>query len=718
MADISGTDADQDLLGTIGDDGIQGFGGKDRLYAKAGNDQLFGGAGNDLLDGGLGADTMFGGSGDDIYRVDSAGDVVSEQTVAGVDDGGTERVQSSISFTLPTFVEILTLTGTSAIDGTGNELANRIAGNGAANTLSGGVGNDLLFGGEGNDRLIGGAGNDYLDGGPGADLMSGGSGDDTYRVDDAGTIVSEETVAGADDGGLDTVHSSITFTLGAFVERLTLVGTAAVDGAGNDLANRIVGNQAANTVMGGGGDDSLAGGGGDDRLIGGAGRDGLSGGAGSDTFVLGPADATSTDHVWDFTAEDLVGIIPGTYGLSEGSLVVNDGTGKLVLDAAYFSTVSGSTRQGTESGHGQFLYNTTSRALMWDADGAGTSSSGVVLAVFNAGVVLDAAQFVMIAGNNAPGGIALSNAPVTENVAGAAIGAVTVQDVDGGDTHTFQISDSRFQIVAGTLKLADGVSLDFETEPTVALTISATDRGGLSTSQSFTITVKDVVAASFGGTPAGDNLAGTSEADILRGIAGNDVLRGLAGNDTLDGGDGGDTMVGGAGADALSGGAGIDTASYAGSSGGVNVNLATGAVSGGAATGDTLTGIENLAGSDFADTLTGNAGSNTLTGGAGGDALDGGGGIDSVSYAGSSAGVTVNLAIGAASGGHAAGDTLTGIENLIGSAFADTLTGNAGHNTLTGGAGADALDGGIGLDSASYAGSTAGVTVNLASGAA
>jgi Ca2+-binding RTX toxin-like protein len=195
----------------------------------------------------------------------------------------------------------------------------------------------------------------------------------------------------------------------------------------------------------------------------------------------------------------------------------------------------------------------------------------------------------------------------------------------------------------------------------------------------------------------------------LVGSAFTDVLTGNAGNNTL---------TGGAGGDVLDGGAGIDTASYAGSDAAVMVNLATGAASGGHATGDTSTNIENLVGSVFADTLTGNAGNNTLTGGAAGDVLDGGAGIDTASYAGSIAGVTVNLATGLASGGHAAGDMLTNIENMIGSVFADVLTGNAGNNTLTGGAGGDVLDGGAGIDMASYAGSDASVTVNLAAGAA
>ena len=87
-----------------------------------------------------------------------------------------------------------------------------------------------------------------------------------------------------------------------------------------------------------------------------------------------------------------------------------------------------------------------------------------------------------------------------------------------------------------------------------------------------------------------------------------------------------------------------------------------------------------------------------LAGGAGADALTGGAGIDTANYAGSAAGVTVNLATGATLGGDAQGDTFSGIEQVLGSAQGDTLTGDAGANTLWGGAGDDVLSGGAGAD--------------------
>jgi hemolysin type calcium-binding protein/Calx-beta domain-containing protein len=289
----------------------------------------------------------------------------------------------------------------------------QILGTEAAEDLIGGVmreqlygfgGNDRLYANGGDDQLYGGDGNDLLDGGTGADVMYGGAGDDLYRVDNLADIVSETTVPGVDDGGVDTVESTITYSLGAFLEKLTLKGTTAINGTGNDLANRLAGNDAANVLSGRGGDDLMLGNGGDDILIGGAGKDELWGGLGSDTFVFGVPDATSTDKVKDFTAadHDHVGIYANDYGLSLGHGLVDDGTGKLVLDPGYFAAVAGSAGvvQGTSTGHGQFVFSSTASTLtlMWDPDGAGPVH-GTALATFNSGVTLSAADFVVF---NAP----------------------------------------------------------------------------------------------------------------------------------------------------------------------------------------------------------------------------------------------------------------------------------------------------------------------------
>ena len=123
---------------------------------------------------GVPADRLIGGAGNDTFTTDSLSDVIVEQA-----NEGTDLINSSISYVLPANVEKLTLTGTAATSGTGNELGNTITGNAAANALDGGLGDDALTGGDGADTLTGGVGNDKLTGGLGADSIAGGIGDDT-----------------------------------------------------------------------------------------------------------------------------------------------------------------------------------------------------------------------------------------------------------------------------------------------------------------------------------------------------------------------------------------------------------------------------------------------------------------------------------------------------------------------------------------------------------
>ncbi|WP_294196722.1 glycosyl hydrolase [uncultured Sphingomonas sp.] len=264
---LNGTAGDDTLYGLGGDDYLRGGAGNDQLYGGTGNDWLYGGAGDDRLDGGSGTDTMQGDGGDDTYIVDNAGDRVIE--FAG---GGYDTVHTSVNYTLSDHVEALYLTGGARI-GTGNAQDNALYGTGGDDTLSGMAGDDVLrgyagddklYGGAGNDTLYGNEGNDYLDGGTGADVMDGGIGNDTYVVDHIGDRVIEYYANGL--GGVDTVLSSIDYTLGNNVENLTLTG-AAIAATGNALDNVIRGNALNNVITGGAGNDTLYGGGGADRFV-------------------------------------------------------------------------------------------------------------------------------------------------------------------------------------------------------------------------------------------------------------------------------------------------------------------------------------------------------------------------------------------------------------------------------------------------------------------
>lgn len=319
---------------------------------------LTGNSGNNVINGGIGKDTMIGGLGSDTYYVNASGDVVTEASNAG-----TDTVVSSVSYTLGSYVERLTLGGTSAINGTGNSLANLMIGNSAANALAGGTGNDMLIGGVGNDSLIGGVGSDI------------------YVVDAVGDRISETSTTLTE---IDTVKSSVTWTLGANLERLTLQGSSSIHGTGNALGNVLIGNGAANILSGGSGNDAVNGATGNDWIAGGAGNDVLTGGSGLDAFrFTSSLSATSNvDRMADFSAtEDRIDLDDAVFA---GIGVTG------ALDAAVF-------RAGTSAADAsdRVIYDDTSGKLFFDADGSG-GGAAILFATVTAGSDLTAADIFVI----------------------------------------------------------------------------------------------------------------------------------------------------------------------------------------------------------------------------------------------------------------------------------------------------------------------------------
>jgi Ca2+-binding RTX toxin-like protein len=329
------------------------------IKSGSGNDDLSGGDGNDTLDGGTGADNLIGGNGNDTYIVDNANDMIVEYFNQGID-----TVQSALTYTLKTNVENLTLTGTTAINGTGNTLNNTITGNSANNILTGLAGNDILNGGLGADTLIGGVGND------------------TYYVDNVADVVTENL-----NEGTDIVNSSVTYTLSNNIETLILTGTTAIDGTGNTLDNTITGNGANNTLIGAAGIDTLTGNAGNDILVGGLGNDLLTGGIGADIFRFN-APNEGLDNIQDFKVAELDIIQVSAAGFA-GGLVVG------TLAATQFISGAGITAPNSSSQ--RFIYNTTNGALFYDADGNGAVSSAVQIATLTGLPAIAANHIAIIA---------------------------------------------------------------------------------------------------------------------------------------------------------------------------------------------------------------------------------------------------------------------------------------------------------------------------------
>ncbi len=542
IGNLSGPLAATDITivnGSTGGQVINGTAGNDSLVGGADNDTINGLAGNDTIDGGRGADSMIGGTGDDLYFVENpGGDVVVEQQ-----NGGIDEVRSSLSgYTLPDWVENLTLAGNAAFSGTGNALDNVITGNTQGNQLSGFDGNDTLIGGGGGDFLVGGAGADsfvfdvapeanndssiadfevgadkiHLDANVMAALGASGNfsaGDARFFAaagansgHDADDRVIYNTTTGelwydADGSGsgfampIATINSGGGPSGGGTVTPLTATdivvdnGTATPGGqtingtAGNDS---LVGGAGNDTINGLAGADTLIGNAGDDRLDGGAGVDSLDGGLGNDTYIV-----TAGDVLTDAGGIDTV--------ISDASWT---------LGAAFENL----TLLGTAaSAQGNALDN-----ILIGSDANQSSINGR-------------------AGNDTMFGMG-GNDVFDMSLGGTS--SYGNDSIDGGagiDTVDFGGSSAQSAIVvdlaAGTLR-----------------------GGGTAGAGSATlVSIENVTGSQFN-----DRITGSSADNFVYAWIGNDTIDGGAGNDTLNGVSGSDSINGGAGNDLLTGGTEAD----------------------------------------------------------------------------------------------------------------------------------------------------------------
>ncbi|MFG6460092.1 calcium-binding protein [Roseateles sp. DXS20W] len=672
------------IRGTEGADSLTGSSDDDRLFGMGGNDTLTGDSGMDTLDGGAGVDSLVGGSGDDVYLVDDPADIVVEL----FSNEGFDRVESSATFTLPNYVEDLTLIGTAPINGTGNSLQNNLSGNDANNSLSGGAGNDWLYGFGGDDSLNGGTGGDF---------MQGGLGNDVYTVDSVlvlnanGEWVSGDQVRELEGEGTDAVLSSVSYQLSDYVENLTLTGSSGLTGTGNSLSNSLRGNGAGNRLEGRGGNDTIDGG---------AGADSMLGGAGDDLYYV---DAT-TDVVTELAGEGVDTVVSS------------------VTLAALASNVENLTLAGTSAlnGAGNGLDNLLTGNSGANRLDGGTGADTLVGGGGNDVYVVDQVGDVIteIAGggtDTVESSISYVLAPELENLTLLGSTAINGTGNSVANTLTGNSGANRLDGGAGVDSMIGGAGNDTYVVDVAGDTVTESSGGG-------TDTVESSVTYSLSVEVENLTLVGTSDINATGNSAAN-VLRGNAGRNTLNGGAGVDTMIGGVGDDIYvldvatdvvteNAGEGTDTIQ-------IGVTLATLAAN---VENVTLTGTSNInaTGNALANVLTGNSGANNLSGGDGDDTLIGGAGADTmvgglgndVFYVDATTDVvteasgqgtdtimsSVTLTVALAS--NVENVTLTGTSNLnaLGNALANVMTGNSGANNLSGGDGDDTLDGGAGID--------------------
>jgi Ca2+-binding RTX toxin-like protein len=689
------------VSGTAFADNLSGNGGDNWLWGIGGNDVLDGRGGNDLLEVGAGQTTVMGGAGTDSLSLFNNQDFVGGVVASLLLQGAAQTVNGSSTVNMS---GIENLSGSSYDDVlTGDGGNNVLAGREGADTLNGGdgddvllgdgsirmssfnnqggsgpiiqfeedpnlFGNDILNGGAGNDRLVGGGGDDLMEGEDGDDTLIGGSGQDVLRGrfgnDNLQGGLGADTLNGGEgndvfDGGegFDRVSMTILadneLLTGATVD-LAIVGQQDTGHGLDTLVNieHVSGTTFADILSGNGGDNWIWGQGGNDVLDGREGNDLLEVGAGQTTVAGG----LGTDSLSFYSNGAFAGGVVASLLLQGAAQTIN---GLSTVNMSGIENLSGSGFDDTLTGDrgSNVLGGDAGNDTLNGGDGDDVLLGDGYITGFTADYqIAQRNDLATLLGNDI-----LSGGAGNDRL----IGGGGNDSLDGGrgvDVAGYATASAAVVVNLGLAVAQDTVGAGIDTL---------------------------IGIESLEGSVFGDSLTGNGVVNVLAGLAGDDVLDGGKGNDVLDGGEG------------------IDTASYATSASAVTVNLSTALSSGGAGK-DSLVSIENVIGSAFRDVLIGDGGANNLRGGDNNDSIDGGAGddvmageagTDLVTYASSTVGVTVSLAIATAQNTVGAGiDTLSGFEDLTGSKFADNLTGDGLANRITGGVGADVLTGGDGKD--------------------
>jgi Ca2+-binding RTX toxin-like protein len=336
---IVGDNSGDNLYGLNGDDTITGGTGNDNLYGGAGSDVLAGGAGTNNLDGGAGADQLDGTSGTSYATYGDAKAGVTVNLLAPASNIGDAAGDS--------YINIHNAKGSNYADTiVADNSGDKLYGLNGDDTISGGTGNDNLYGGAGSDILAGGAGTNYLDGGAGADKLDGTSGTSYASYTDATSGLTVNLLTPASNTG-DAAGDSYTNIHNV---------------QGSNYADTIVGDNSGDRLYGQAGSDMITGGTGKDYIYGGAGADILTGGAAADQFYYA-APGDGGDTITDFSHAQGDTILISHTGFGGG--LPSSGA----LAAGQFVNGTAAT-----AATGQFLWNSLTSTLAWDADGTGATA--------------------------------------------------------------------------------------------------------------------------------------------------------------------------------------------------------------------------------------------------------------------------------------------------------------------------------------------------------
>ena len=647
---------------------------------------------------------------------------------------GNPFVDNSGAYTL-TVTEMEPADADAGDDIPGTDGNDKLFGTEKGEKISGGEGSDSIYAMAGDDTLDGGPGNDLLVGGPGADTLMGGEGNDTisYAHSEAGVTINlaDGTAARGNAIG-DTLGDAIENVIGSGHDD-ALTGSKAANSlwgmGGND---ELDGLRGGDNLYGGSGDDDLDGGRGDDTLEGGPGADVLTGGDGSDTasYAGSTMGVTVRLHTSSARGGDAMG---DSFGATVTATYTNMDDEEVEVMLPDIMHLTGSANADILAGD---IRNNTIKGGAGDDKiygGPDPSNLGPMPSSADRGDATNVDTLMGEGGNDRIWGGAGDD--MLDGGAGDDVlnGGPGNDEMKGGPGSDMIYADADDLVINGF-----GVANDLNTDEDESVD-DAMDTDTLSYARVDNEDEMGITTALAGDITNIENVVGSDYDDTLTGDEQSNVIEGGAGRDTLEGG----------------AGAGVDTLSYENSDDWVRVMLnddAMATTSRGHARGDVATGFENVTGSAYDDELTGNdaanvlkglagddeitgaAGADTIEGGAGADELDGDDGNDTtdearaeaaniadvLSYAGSDAGVTVNLATASASGGHATGDTIatfeveiqaedpeeddpieldvSTFEYVTGSMHDDSLTGDHRDNHLTGGGGDDSLRGGAGMD--------------------